>query len=74
MTSTENLEFKSDSFRSRELAKLCVPTGSLPERTLGRNGVGGVGWGGKTRDFNFVSLVTKSSVLLWDREERQVYI
>jgi len=64
---------KSDSYRSKELAKLCLPIGSSPGRTLSRSGVGERGQG-KTRDFNFLSLVTKSSVLLWEREERQVYI
>lgn len=66
----------SDSDRTKELAKLCLPIGSaLPPRgrTLSRSGVG-VGRWEKTRDSNFLSLVTKSSVLSWEREERQVYI
>lgn len=35
---TENLAIKSDFYRNKQLAKLSLPIGSLPERTFSRNG------------------------------------
>lgn len=62
---TENLEFRSDSYRSKQLARSCLPTGSWPERTLSRNGSGA--GAEETRNLNFLSFRTKSSALSWGR-------
>lgn len=59
---TENLAIKSDFYRNKQLAKLSLPIGSLPERTFSRNGEEG-----RQEFLNFCSFMTKSSARSWGK-------
>lgn len=66
---TENLEFTSDFYRSKSLATLCLPIGSLPGGTFSKNG-----GRGREGDKKFKLPTIHHKTKWWGGEERQAHI